>query len=281
MRRRDFIAWAGAVPLMAGAPAEASPRKVALVLGGGGSRGYGHIGVIRALEKAGLRPDLIVGSSAGALVGALYAAGFGAAQLERVGAGLVRNTLRDWIFPKLGLFGGEAIARFVRKNLGERDVTSLPTRFAAVATDLLTGNAVVIDRGELGVAVQASASVPGFLEPVQRDGRRLVDGCLTSPVPVSAARQLGATSVIAVDVTLPPADAEVRDPYDALYQGFSILTHRLAASESAGADVVVAPKLQKHRQLSLQTVKGLLEAGEHAAQAAMPAIRALFARARR
>jgi NTE family protein len=279
MRRREFIAFAGAVPLAAGAAANPSRKPVALVLGGGGCRGYGHIGVIRALEKAGLRPDMVVGASVGALVGVLYAAGFGAAQLERLSEGLGRNTLRNWILPKLGLFGGEPIARFVRKHLGERSFASLPTRFAAVATDLRTGNAVVIDRGELGVAVQASASVPGWLEPVQRDGRPLVDGCLSSPVPVAAARQLGAGSIVAVDVTLPPQDADLRGPYDALYQSFSILTHRLALSEREGADVLVAPKLQKYSELSAETVEGLIAAGERAASSAMDAIRAAFARA--
>jgi NTE family protein len=279
MKRREFIALAGTLPFASGITAQ--PRAgegTALVLGGGGCRGYGHIGVLRALERAGLQPDLIVGSSVGALVGALYAAGIKAAQLEQYGEQLSPNMLRNWIFPKLGLFGGDGIARFIREHAGQREIGTLQTRIAAVATDLLTGEAILIDRGELGIAVQASTSAPGIIEPVRKDGRVLVDGNLSAPVPVQAARQLGAKAVIAVDVTFPPADADLRDPFDALYQGFSILTRKLALAERDSADVRVVPEIAKHSDMSRATVKGMIDAGEQAAQASMPKIRALLSR---
>jgi NTE family protein len=276
MKRRAFVLGAAALVAAARAPAAAG-RGVALVLGGGGCRGYGHIGVIRALEANGLKPDLVVGSSVGSLVGALYAAGMSAAELERHGERMNPNLLRDWIFPKLGLFGGEGIARYVRERVKAPDIESLPVRFAAVATDLHTGEAVILERGDLGRAVQASSSAPGLLEPVRLGGRMLVDGNLAAPVPVAAARRLGARKVIAVDVTFPPVEADLGDPFDALYQGFSILTRRLALEERSGADLLLEPKLLgQHEHMSKPMIRAMTEAGERAAVGAMPEILALM-----
>jgi NTE family protein len=273
MKRRQFLVAAAA----AMAPgALAANQGVALVLGGGGCRGYGHIGVVRGLEKNGLKPDLIVGSSVGALVGAFYAAGIRADEMERFGASIKPNTFRDWIFPRLGVFGGSRIRRFVEDRVGGRGIESLPMRFAATATDLRSGELVLLDRGDLGTAVQASSSAPGLLEPVKQGGRLLVDGNLSSPVPVDAARKLGAKTVIAVDVSFPPLEAELEDPYDALYQGFSILTRRLALEERGRADLVIAPALPRHNDMSPSTLKALIDAGEQSVQAALPRLRALM-----
>jgi NTE family protein len=275
MKRRDFVLGAAA---LAGMPrARAASGGIALVLGGGGCRGYGHIGVIRVLEANGLKPDLVVGSSVGSLVGALYASGMRAEELERHGERVNPNLLRDWIFPKLGLFGGEGIARFVRERVKAPDIESLPLRFAAVATDLRSGEAVILERGDLGRAVQASSSAPGLLEPVTLAGRLLVDGNLAAPVPVAAARRLGARKVIAVDVTFPPLEADLADPFDALYQAFSILTRRLALEERSRADLVLEPRLQGHPEhMSRAMIRAMTEAGERAALEALPKLRALF-----
>src|SRR5688572_9209348 len=190
----------------------AKPARVALVLGGGGCRGYSHIGVLRALEAAGHRPDLIVGSSVGSLVGALYAGGMTASGLERDGRSLDTNTLRRWTWPDLGIFSGAAIAHFVKARISKATIEELDTRFAAVATDLSTGELVVLYRGEIGRAVQASGSLPGLFEPVRLEGRLCVDGNLVAPVPVSVARSLGAVRVVAVDITFPPAEASLGNP---------------------------------------------------------------------
>ena len=259
----------------------ARPARVALALGGGGCRGHGHIGVIRVLEENGLKPDLVVGSSAGSLVGALYAAGMSSKQMEYYGERMSPNLLRDWVFPKLGLFGGGRIRRFVANRVGVHTIESLPVRFAAVATNLKSGALVVIDRGDLGLAVQASSSAPGLLEPVRIGGQLLVDGNLSAPVPVMAARRLGALRVVAVDVTFPPEQADLGDPFDALYQGFSILTRKLALDERQLADLVIEPQLPEHHEMSAATLKTLVEAGERATLEALPKLRALFALAGR
>lgn len=278
MDRRNFMRIAAGLAVPATALPQSPAPRVALALGGGGCRGYGHLGVLRVLERHGLKPDLVVGSSAGSLVGVLYAAGLSVADIERLGARLSPNTLRDWVFPNLGMFGGAGIARFVRAHIGERPVESLPVRFAAIATDLRTGERVILDRGDAGEAVQASASAPGLLEPVRRGGRLLVDGNIASPVPVAAARRLGAARVLAVDVTFPPGQADLDDPFDALYQGFSILTRRLALEERAGADLALEPPIPEHHEMSARVIAEHIAAGERAAQAALPGILKLFGR---
>lgn len=256
----------------------ARPAGVALVLGSGGCRGHAHIGVIRVLEEQGLRPDLVVGSSAGSLVGALYAAGVSARELERYGGQMDSQMMREWTIPRLGMFGGDRISRFVNERVGRRTIESLDTRYAAVATDLRTGELITLSRGDLATAVQASSSGPGLVEPVIIANRLCVDGGLVAPVPVAVARSLGARAVIACDVTLPPLEADLADPFDALYQGFSILTRRLALEQRGGADVIIVPRIPIHRDMKPATVVALMNAGEAAARQNLLAIKALFAR---
>jgi len=279
-------ALVGAIPwrsLEAAASAARNSRSpdresVALVLGGGGCRGYGHIGLIQGLDALGLKPDLVVGSSVGSLIGALYASGMNGSALEKVGARVGGSTLRNWIFPKLGVFGGDKIAQFVKQYVAVKDIEDLPIRFAAVATDLQSGQRFVFERGDLGRAVQASCSLPGLIEPVLLGGRYYVDGNLSSPVPVAVAQELGAGRVVASDVTFPPAQADLKDPFDALYQAFSILTRRLALEDRAKADLAIEPKLPEHNDMSAETIAALIAAGRSSAEDAAPMLRRLFAR---
>ena len=284
MRRRQIIGAAATTILLGAGTPPKSPRtsqrpaKIALVLGGGGCRGYGHIGFLKGIDEPGLKPDLIVGSSVGSLIGALYAAGVSPVQLERVGRQVSANTLRDWVFPNLGVFGGARIARFVKAQTPIRLIEALPIRFAAVTTDLQNGKRVVLDRGDLAIAVQASSSLPGLMEPVRFGGRYYVDGNLSSPVPVTAARELGADRVVAVDVSFPPEQADLKDPLDALYQGFSILTRRLALEDRERADLAIEPGLPTHNDMSQATLAALVAAGYQAAQDSLPHLKRLFDR---
>lgn len=176
--------------------------RIGLALGSGSARGLAHLGVIRALAEAGIEPHCIAGTSMGALVGAIHAAG----KLDALAA-----TFRtfDWkktvsffdvVLPKSGLIDGAKVDELVRHHIHADAVEDLPMPFAAVATDLASGEEVVLRDGDVIEAVRASISVPGIFTPVRRDGRLLVDGGLTDPVPVSAARALGADYVIAVDL---------------------------------------------------------------------------------
>ncbi len=186
---------------MAGTGA-AAPRRVGLALGSGAARGLAHIGVLRALDEAGIAVEVIAGTSMGALIGAVHAAG----TLDSLAATF--RTL-DWprmvsfldvVLPKSGLIDGARIAALVREHVRSGAIERLARPFAAVATDIVTGEEVVIRSGDVIEAVRASIAVPGIFTPVRRNGRILVDGGLVNPVPVAVARALGAGCVIAVDL---------------------------------------------------------------------------------
>ncbi|GMV56492.1 MAG: hypothetical protein AMXMBFR6_22970 [Betaproteobacteria bacterium] len=179
-----------------------APRTVGLALGSGSARGLAHIGVLRAIREAGIDIKVIAGTSMGALIGAVLAAG-GLDSLTAKFLGLdwkYMVSLLDPVFPRSGLIDGRKIADFVRTLVPDTAIEDLNIPFAAVATDLATGREVVIDHGDLTEAVRASIAVPGIFTPVRRDGHVLVDGGLVDPVPVSAARAMGADLVIAVDL---------------------------------------------------------------------------------
>jgi NTE family protein len=182
-------------------PRKPGPR-IGLALGSGSARGLAHIGVLHAIEEIGINVDVIAGTSIGALIGAVHASGRLDA-LERAFQSLDWRTvgsLFDPVFPRSGLIDGRKIAEFVRGHLPLQVIEQLPIPFCAVAADITNGEEVNICDGNLIDAVRASISVPGIFTPVRRDARILVDGGLVNPVPVSAARALGADVVIAVDL---------------------------------------------------------------------------------
>jgi NTE family protein len=179
------------------------PRKpvVGLALGSGSARGWAHIGVLRALEEAGIRPDLVCGASIGAVVGSAYALGE-LDRFEKWALGLNGRTVWSFMDFKLagGMLKGERVIDFFRRNFSDRDIEALDIPFAAVATALHSGTEVWLRSGSTADAVRASMALPGLFTPAQRDGRLLIDGGLVNPVPVSLARAMGADVVIAVDL---------------------------------------------------------------------------------
>ena len=260
------------------------PAGVALVLSGGTARGYAHVGVIKALEAHGLRPDMVVGSSAGSIVGALYASGLNAAELEAAIAELGRGQFADFelrgmgILPgSLGMVRGDRLHRFIDDRARHHRIEDFPLRFAAVATDLVTGELQIFNAGDVGAAVRASSAMPGVMTPAEIGGRLYADGQLSSPVPVDAARRLGARVVIAVDVIYPPEDASPRTAIGVILQAFAITVHRLKSIEVARADAVIAPELGRvSGQLSFGDRDRLIAAGERATHEAIARLRPLF-----
>jgi NTE family protein len=214
----------------------ARSAKLAVCLGSGGLHGFAHIGVIRAFERLGIKPDIICGTSVGAVVGVLWAAGLTADDLEAVAME------REWYetswfrVPKLGFGTLDELRDAINDHVGKTRVESLPVRFAAVATDLATGQSVILDRGEPGLVAAASASVPLRYEPVKIAGRELVDGGLTAPVPVDAGRALGGDFCLGVDVAYRPDDEPVSGLSDVGYQAFHILINRLIDEQIRRAD---------------------------------------------
>ncbi len=176
--------------------------KIGLALGGGAARGWAHIGVLRALDKAGIRPDIIAGTSIGAVVGGCYAAGHLDA-LEEFARELTPRRVfgyLDFNLTGTGLINGQRLVQKLDQHLGERAIEELPTRFAAVATEIGTGHEVWLQRGPLVEAVRASYALPGIFKPVKIKGRWLFDGAMVNPIPVSVCRALGARYVIAVNL---------------------------------------------------------------------------------
>ena len=217
------------------------PLKVALVLGGGAARGFAHVGVIKALEAQGIVPDLIVGTSAGAVVGSLYAAGLNGFELQRMALEIEEGQLSDWSLPDRGVLKGEALQNYINKAVGQRPLEKLSRSFTAVATDLANGEAIAFRTGNTGMAVRASAAVPGVFQPTRINGRDYVDGGLVSPVPVKTARELGADFVIAVDISARPKEQRTRSTIEVMLQTFAIMGQALGRHEATGADIVIRP----------------------------------------
>lgn len=251
---------------------------VAFVLGGGGARGFAHIGALKALDEAGIRPDLIVGTSAGSVVAALYAGGIRDERLVETARAVQREQVVDFVFPNRGFIEGERLQQYVNRELRGRLIEELDLPFVAVATDLRSGDLVAFNRGDTGMAVRASCSVPAIFQPTLIEGREYVDGGLASPVPVKVARSLGAGVVIAIDVSRHPDDPRDLDTSAALLsQTIVIMEHGLAREEAKLADVVIRPDLAKVPATDLAARGEAIRAGEEAARAALPQIRQAIA----
>jgi NTE family protein len=219
------------------------PPRIGLALGGGAARGFAHIGVIQVLEEAGIKPDLVVGTSAGSLVAALYASGKTGAEMATLAAAMDEGSITDWAFPTRGLIRGEALARYVRDNTGARSIEQMRLPLGIVATDLDSGAAILFQRGDTGAAVRASSAVPAMFQPVKIGSREYVDGGLVSPVPVRFARQMGAEMVIAIDISSPPDGNNTGDLMKMLLQTFAIMGKSINQFELRDADVVLRPLL--------------------------------------
>ena len=254
-------------------PAPPRPPTIGLALGGGAARGFAHIGVIQALDEAGIRPSLVAGTSAGSLVAALWAAGMDGAELGRQAQAMEESAIADWGFPGRGLLRGEALARFVRDRSGQRLIEQMPRRLGIVATDLDSGDAILFQRGDTGQAVRASSAVPAVFLPVKIGPREYVDGGLVAPVPVSHARRMGAELVIAVDISEAPEGRNTADPFRMLLQTFSIMGRSINRFELRDADVVVRPALAGVSGTDFSARQQAITAGREAMQKALPQLR--------
>ena len=260
-------------------PAVAVPKppprlpRIGLALGGGAARGFAHIGVIQVLEENGIKPDLVVGTSAGSLVAALYASGKSGAELATLAESMDESAFTDWSFPGRGLIRGEALAKYVRDNTGARSIEQMRTPLGIVATDLDSGQPILFQRGDPGVAVRASSAVPAVFQPVRIGTHEYVDGGLVSPVPVRFARQMGAEFVIAVDISAAPDGNATGDPMRMLLQTFAIMGRSINSFELRDADVVLRPKLPGVSGADFTSRKKSIQAGREATLAQLTALR--------
>lgn len=244
--------------------------RVALVLGGGGIRGFAHVGVLQALEKGDIRPDIVVGTSAGAVVGAAYASGLSAEEIDRAASKLELSSLLDWTLDRRGFIRGNALAKWVSSVVRVSSIEDMPIRFAAVATELPSGTAVLIDRGDVGSAIRASASVPGVVVPMTYGKGTLIDGGIASLVPVRFARALGADIVIAVDVYCNGPSYAGTGMLTIMVQVTQVQSCIIGRQELAEADVQIAPAVDASQGTSVEARRVAKEAGFAAAEAEMP-----------
>ena len=259
-------------------PPEPPPLKVlnlGLALGGGAARGFAHVGVIQVLEEAGIQPDLVVGTSAGSLVAAMYASGKNSTQLRRVAETMEEAEITDWMMPILnrGALRGEALARYVNTQVGNRLIEQMKMPLGIVATDLHSGEPVLFRRGNTGSAVRASSAVPAVFQPVKIGSREYVDGGLVSPVPVRQAREMGANVVIAVDISTDPEGSPASDTFQILMQTFNIMGKSLNTVLLKDADVVVKPALMGVKSADFAARRKSIEAGREAMLKALPRLR--------
>ena len=260
-------------------PVIKKPLKIGLALGGGAARGFAHVGVIAVLEEAGLRPQVVVGTSAGSLVAAIYATGKTSAQLQQTALSMEEVAITDWMLPIFGkgVFRGDALGRYVNQLVGGRLIENMAIPLGIVATDLNSGRAVLFRSGDTGTAVRASSAVPAVFVPVKINGHEYVDGGLVSPVPVRFARQMGADVVIAVDISSPPEGNPAEGTLQILLQTFAIMGKSINQYELKEADVVVRPSLTGLKSADFSARKLAIDSGRAAMLAALPALKAKLA----
>jgi NTE family protein len=249
------------------------PPRIGLALGGGAARGFAHIGVIQVLEENGIKPDLVAGTSAGSLVAALYASGKSGAQLAEMAESMDESAFTDWSFPGRGLIRGEALAKYVRDNTAGLRIEQMRMPLGIVATDLDSGQAILFQLGDPGVAVRASSAVPAVFQPVRIGTREYVDGGLVAPVPVRFARQMGADLVIAVDISAAPDGNPTGDAMRMLLQTFAIMGRSINNFELRDADILLRPKLLHVSSADFSSRKQSIQAGRDAATAQLGRLR--------
>lgn len=260
-----------AVPVLAAKP------RIGLALGGGAAKGFAHIGVIKMLEASGIHPDVVSGTSAGSVVGVLYASGMDAFALQQTAFSLDEGKIRDVRFFSGGMVQGQKLQDYVNELIRQQPIEKLRMPFAAVATQLETGERAIFIKGNAGQAVRASSSIPGVFEPVEISGKHYVDGGVVSPVPVDAARQLGADIVIAVDISARPDGSNPGNMVGIVGQSITIMGRKLAEQELSSADIVIRPKVGQIGPTDFDQKNVAILEGERAALAAIPAIKAKIA----
>ena len=253
------------------------PPELALVLGGGGPRAFAHIGVLKVLEAQGIRPDLIVGTSSGAFVAVLYAAGSSVAEIERRALELSRSDIADYSILSGGALIGQALQDYVNRNVGQRRIEQLSVPVAIVASRRASGEAAVFNRGNAGVAVRASSAQPGSYLPVRIDGVEYVDGDLSSPVPIKVAHDLGAERIIAVDVSQNVSRAPAPSWAPPSWTAEALARRRLIERETALADVIIEPPLPYLVSFDVDYRRMAIATGQQAALDALPKLKALQA----
>jgi len=267
-----------APPAAAVAPPPKKEPKIALVLGGGAAKGFAHVGVIRVLEQEKIPISMIVGTSVGSLIGGMYAANPDSFQLEWLAFKIDRNDILDFsiVYSKFGPVQGARLESFLEQNVKVKKIEETKIPFCPVATDLNTGETVILDRGSLAKAIHASSAIPGVFVPVQFDNRTLVDGGVTDNVACDIAKAKGADIVIAVNLSKDVKNYQIDSLVDIMAQSVSIMMHRSTKEKLGAGDVVIEPDTKGISMFDFSQKKQLMEEGMKSARAAIPRIKDLI-----
>jgi NTE family protein len=256
-------------------PWRGKPKRIGLALSGGGARGAAHLGVLKVLEREGIRPDYVVGVSAGSIVGAGYCAGMSVAEMEEVALDLQWSRLGRLVRPRLGFFDSQRLESYMTELIGELQFADLSIPFAAVAADILTGQLVVLREGSVAWAVRASCALPGIFTPVEEGDQLLVDGGTINNLPVSVVQEMGVDYVIAVDLLPVPQDGHPR-PQN-LFEMWSLAFYallRATHAEGEDADCLITPNVGSYGTFEFSKMEKMLEKGVEAAEAKMDQLKA-------
>ena len=250
---------------------------IALALGGGGAKGFAHIGVIKVLESHGIKPKIVTGTSAGSFVGSIYASGKTPFQLQQIAFSLKESDIRDLTLNRQGVILGQKLQDYVNRQIANKPIEQFPIRFAAVATRLDNGKRADFIKGNAGQAVRASCSIPNVFVPATIGGTKYVDGGLVSPIPVQTAKDMGADIVIAVDISARPVEDKPLSMFGLLDQTINIMGQQSINSELNKANIVIQPQVGHLGTLDLKASNEAILQGEKSAQLKIKSIDAAIA----
>ena len=248
--------------------------RLGLALGGGFARGISHIGVLRVFERHQIPVDFIAGTSVGALVAAAYAGGTPLDEMQRRGAETRFRDFGRWTLSRMGMASNERLEEFLHKFTPAQYFSEVKIPLSIVATDLVTGKSVYFTEGELGPALRASCAYPGLFIPVEHRGHMLADGFLTEAAPAQAVRQLGAELVVSVYLDPGLLDEKPRNTIEIISRSFSIIQTAVVQPWRAATDILIEPDVHNVLWYEFEKTPQLVAAGEAAAMAALPNIKA-------
>lgn len=247
--------------------------KIGLVLGAGSARGLAHIGVLQVFEENNIPFDFMVGCSMGAMVGGIYASGTNLKMLDKMVETMNHNLFFDVHVPRFGFIAGKKISMFLKLMTKKQEFSNLIIPLSVVATDLITGQRVVIEEGYVAEAIRASISIPGVFNPLVKDDMVLVDGAVTDRLPISVAREKGADIIIAVDVTFGEnREVVIKNTLDVIMVSLDIMQKQQFDLISSDADILIQPKVSSYSPRDFSSSRELIDLGREAALENLPEI---------
>jgi len=275
-----LISFLAVLSLLVSCATVAKPARIAVVLGAGASKGFAHIGVLKVLESHKIPISMIVGTSAGAFVGSLYAYGYNPYELQTIALAIQKGDVADYILPDNGFVKGEKLESFINVKVKYTPIDKFKIPFYAVATNIQTGEEMVFGRGNTGKAVRASCSIPGVFNPVVISDKYYVDGGLANPLAIDVARRFGADVVIAVDISSSIESAPPTGTIETMMRAIDIMYGKIASLQIKNADVVIKPKVGYIGSSDFAKRNEAIMEGEKAAGEAMPAINQIISKLR-